>query len=104
MFIGAIVWAFLVFAYAGKWIWARAAALAEFRHPIQCCYIGLVPVSSMLVALAATPYSPALGEVLFTLGAVGQLAFGIHRTGATAKSTHRLAAVNGWTGRPAAHL
>jgi len=81
MLIAGFVWALLLLAYIGKWIWARPLALAEFHHPIQCCFIGLVPVSTMLIALAAAPYSHAAGRALFTLGAAGQLIFGVHRTG-----------------------
>lgn len=67
-----------------KWIWARPLALAEFQHPIHCCFIGLLPVSTLLIALAVAPYSHGAGQALFTTGAAGQLIFqmifGIHRS------------------------
>jgi tellurite resistance protein len=85
MLIAVFAWALLLLAYIGKWIWARPLALAEFQHPIQCCFIGLVPVSTVLIALAVAPYSHGAGQALFTTGAAGQLIFqlifGIHRTG-----------------------
>jgi len=85
MLIAVFAWALLLLAYLGKWIWARPLALAEFQHPIQCCFIGLVPVSTVLIALAVAPYSHGAGQALFTTGAAGQLIFqlifGIHRTG-----------------------
>src|SRR6266404_2621809 len=81
MLIAVITWALLLLAYIGKWIWARPQAVAEFRHPIQCCFIGLVPVSTMLIALAVAPYSHSAAQALFAIGAAGQLIFGIHRTG-----------------------
>ena len=81
MLTAVVVWALLLLAYLGKWIWSRSQALAEFRHPVQCCFIGLVPVSTMLIALAIAPYSNEAAWALFALGALGQLAFGIHRTG-----------------------
>ena len=81
MLIATTVWALLLLCYTGKWIWARAAALAEFRHPIQCCFIGLVPLATMLIALAVEPYSHTVAEALFVIGAAGQLGFGLHRTG-----------------------
>jgi tellurite resistance protein len=80
MLIAVFAWAVLLLAYIGKWIWARPLALAEFRHPIQCCFIGLVPVSTMLIALAVAPYSHGTEQALFTTGAAGQLIFGIHRS------------------------
>ena len=81
MLITVASWALLLLAYLGKWIWARPQALAEFRHPVQCCFIGLVPVSTLLIALAIAPYAHEAAQTLFTMGAVGQLIFGIHRAG-----------------------
>lgn len=81
MLIATTVWVLLLLGYVGKWLWARSVALGEFRHPVQCCFIGLVPVSTMLIALAVEPYSPRLAEALFAIGAAGQLGFGLHRTG-----------------------
>ncbi len=52
MLIAVVVWIALILSYIGKWLWARADALAEFSHPILCCFVGLVPVSTVLVALA----------------------------------------------------
>ena len=54
MLIAVVVWLVLILAYIGKWLWARSDALAEFSHPILCCFVGLVPVSTVLVALAIT--------------------------------------------------
>ena len=81
MLTAVIVWALLLLAYLGKWIWSRSRALAEFHHPVQCCYIGLIPVSTMLIALAVAPYSNEAAWALFAIGGLSQLAFGIHRTG-----------------------
>ncbi len=81
MLIALTAWVVLLILYLAKWVWARPLAQAEFHHPVQCCFIGLAPVSTLLIALAALPYSHELASVLFTIGAIGQLAFGVHRTG-----------------------
>jgi tellurite resistance protein len=67
--------------YAAKWIWARAEALAEFRHPVQCCFIGVVPASTALIGIAIRPYALLTAETLAAVGVVGQLIFGVYRTG-----------------------
>ena len=67
--------------YAAKLAWARDAALAEWRHPVQCCYVGLAPTATMLVALAVLPYTSAGARALFAVGAVAQVAFAVWRTG-----------------------
>ena len=56
-------------------------AVAEFRHPIQCCFVGLVPVSTALIGIALRPHVPLIAAVLATIGIVGQLLFGLYRTG-----------------------
>ena len=79
--VGAAVWLILLVFYALKWLVARAAALAEVRHPVLCCFIALVPVTTLLIAVAAVPHDRGLAIALFALGAAGQLGFGLWRTG-----------------------
>lgn len=81
MAVAAAVWALLLVLYLGKWILMRQDAVGETRHPIQCCFVGLVGVSTMLVAGAALPYSRLAAEALFALGATFTLAFALWRTG-----------------------
>ena len=81
MLVAALVWAALVILYVAKWFLARSEAGAEWEHPIQCCFIGLIGVSTSLVSLAAQPYSSALAELLFFAGASFTVAFALWRTG-----------------------
>lgn len=81
MLLAVPVWLVLLLLYVSKWLWAREDALAEFEHPVLCCFIGLVPVSTVLVALAILPYAHAIAVVLFVVGAIGQLSFGVYRSG-----------------------
>ena len=81
MLLAVVVWLVLVLLYISKWLWAREDALTEFEHPVLCCFIGLVPVSTVLVSLAIAPYSHTIAIVLFGFGAIGQLIFGVYRSG-----------------------
>jgi tellurite resistance protein len=81
MLLGVAIWGLLVAMYAAKWAWHRDDALAEAAHPIQCCFIGLVPVSTLLVSTALLPYSRAAAIGLFALGATGSVAFSVWRHG-----------------------
>ncbi|BDG74343.1 dicarboxylate transporter/tellurite-resistance protein TehA [Roseomonas fluvialis] len=81
LLLAAAVWAILLILYVGKWLLARDAALAEAAHPVQCCFVGLVGVATMLVAGAAIPLSRELALILYALGAVFTLAFGVWRSG-----------------------
>jgi tellurite resistance protein len=81
MLLAIAIWIVLLLLYVSKWLWAREDALAEFEHPVLCCFIGLVPVSTVLVALAIAPYAHAIAVAFFVVGAIGQLGFGVYRSG-----------------------
>ncbi|HEY9885255.1 MAG TPA: dicarboxylate transporter/tellurite-resistance protein TehA [Thermosynechococcaceae cyanobacterium] len=81
MLLAVVVWLVLVLLYISKWLSAREDALTEFEHPVFCCFIGLVPVSTVLVALAIAPHFHAIAVTLFGVGAAGQLSFGVYRSG-----------------------
>lgn len=75
------VWLLLLILYANKWFSSGADARAEVAHPIQCCFVALVPVTAMLVGIAVLPHSRLLAEVLCMLGSVTSLVFGAWRHG-----------------------
>jgi tellurite resistance protein len=82
MGIAAAIWAVLMVLYVAKWIFARTAAQDEAHHPVQCCFVGLVGVATMLIAGAALPYSRTTTIVLFVAGATFTIVFAVWRTGA----------------------
>lgn len=82
MLAGAMTWAVLLVLFAAKWIGRSQEAIAEAFHPVQCCFIGLVGVSTMLVGIAAQPYSHGTAIGLCGLGAAFTLGFAVWRTGA----------------------
>ncbi|AWN34386.1 dicarboxylate transporter/tellurite-resistance protein TehA [Methylobacterium radiodurans] len=75
------VWAVLVVLYALKAILAPDKLAAEVAHPVQCCFIGLAGVATMLVAGGFVTYSPGAATVLFGLGFLFTLGFAVWRTG-----------------------
>jgi tellurite resistance protein len=85
------VWAALILLYAAKWVFARGEAVAELRHPVQCCFVGLIGVSSSVIAIAAHPYSAAAAHILFIAGALFTLAFALWRTGLLWRGEHDVA-------------
>ncbi len=78
---GVAVWLIITVLYALKWVLAPAAAFAEAEHAVQCCYVGLAGVATMLVGLALLPYSLLLTEALFAAGFVFTFFFALWRTG-----------------------
>jgi len=62
MALAAIVWGLLLLLFILRWVFSREESLVEAHHPVQCCFIGLAGVSTMLIALAALPYSRLVAE------------------------------------------
>jgi tellurite resistance protein len=81
MLVAGIVWALTLALYTAKWIYAREEALRELEHPVQCCFVGLIGVATMLVSLAVLPYSRPAAQIAFAIGAFFTLAFAVWRTG-----------------------
>lgn len=75
------VWAVLVVLYALKAVLAPDKLAAEAAHPVQCCFIALAGVATMLVAGGLVPYSAEAATVLFGLGFLFTLGFAVWRTG-----------------------
>jgi tellurite resistance protein len=80
-FVTLAVWLILIVLYGLKWMVAREEALKEVSHPVQCCFIGLVGVATMLAAGGLLPYSRIGAETIFLVGAAYTLAFSVWRTG-----------------------
>jgi tellurite resistance protein len=70
-----------VVLYIGKWLAAPEAAKAELEHPVQCCFIGLVGVATMLVAGAILPHARGVAVLLAAAGMIFTLGFAVWITG-----------------------
>jgi tellurite resistance protein len=81
MLVAGIVWVVLMLLYITKWLWNREAAMAELKDPIQCCFVGLVPISMVLIAIALEPYARAVALVVLFAGAACTVLFTIWRLG-----------------------
>lgn len=81
MALAFVVWAILVACYAMKWLGHREAAVEEAKHPVQCCFIGLVPASTALMAVVLAPHAHALAVAALVVGGVGHVLFSVWRVG-----------------------
>jgi len=79
--VDAAIWVLLLIGYIAKMIWRYPSFREEFSHPVSCCFIGLIPTSAMLIAVAARTYAPFTAEMLFFAGLIVQIIFAVHRTG-----------------------
>lgn len=81
MAMAMLVWLAISLLYLAKWIWARDAARGEWNHPVQCCFVALGPLATMLAALAVHRYAPDAARAVFLVGASAQVTFMIYRVG-----------------------
>lgn len=79
--VAGVVWALLVLIYIAKALLAPAKLSAEIAHPVQCCFIGLAGVSTMLIAGGLVPHWHIGAYFVFVVGFLFTIAFGIWRTG-----------------------
>lgn len=81
MLAAGLVWLTVAILYALKWIVAPEAARAEIAHPVQCCFVGLAGVATMLVAGGLAPHARGAALILYAAGAAFTCAFAVWRTG-----------------------
>jgi tellurite resistance protein len=79
--MGLAAWAGLLALYARKWLVQRAEAVAELQHPLQSAFAALVPVASMLAAVALIPFSRGAATGVFGIALAAQLALGLGLNG-----------------------
>lgn len=79
--LGFAIWLVLIVLYVAKWLVAPKEAMAELEHPIQCCFVGLIGVATMLAGLSILPYSRIAAEFIALAGFSVALLFLLWRTG-----------------------
>ncbi|PJR08767.1 dicarboxylate transporter/tellurite-resistance protein TehA [Sinorhizobium meliloti] len=79
--VAGAVWAVLVVLYILKAILAPAKLMEEAAHPVQCCFIGLAGVSTMLIAGGLVPHSQLGASIVFAIAFIFTLLFAVWRTG-----------------------
>jgi tellurite resistance protein len=82
LLLAALVWAALLLGFLVQTASHPQEARKEAEHAVQGGTPALLAISTLLVALAALPYSHALTSVLAIAGIGGHLGFSLWQTGA----------------------
>jgi tellurite resistance protein len=69
----AALWVLLASSYIAKWASAPEVARSEWRHPVQCAFVAIIPASLLLLLPALAPRLGLAGEILFLLAACVQV-------------------------------
>lgn len=78
-----LVWALWAALYLARWARpaTRRAVVAELAHPALGFFAALVPVATLIAAVAIRPHLPAVAGALAVAGIAGQVAFGAYAVG-----------------------
>ena len=87
--LATVIWLIFIVAYGVKWLHFRHQAKEELQNLIQCCFISLIPITTILIGLAALPYGFSLSVGLITLGIIGQLVFAAYRAAGLWRGIHK---------------
>lgn len=87
-----VVYSVLLVAYIGKWFKNRHLALDELRHLLLCCFISLIFITTMLLAMALAPYQPQIALTVLIIATVAQLLFSAYRTAGLWRGLHQFSA------------
>ena len=87
--LATVIWLIFIVAYGVKWLRFRHQAKEELQNLIQCCFISLIPITTILIGLAALPYGFLLSVGLITLGIIGQLVFAAYRAAGLWRGIHK---------------
>ena len=86
--LAGVVWLLLMLAWFTKFLAFRQAFRADFQDLVQCCFISLIPITTIMSGLSLRPYAAAPAEVLIYLGIVGQLVFAMYRAAGLWRGLH----------------
>jgi tellurite resistance protein len=81
LLLAALVWLALLISYVIQALHNPMVVRSEFQHPVQGSTPALLAIATLLIALAALPYSRPLAYILTTAGIFWHLSFSLWHTG-----------------------
>lgn len=92
--LAALLFVLVLGLYGAKALKHRPAMLDEFNHPIRQNFFPTISISLLLLALAAYPYSAAVAEGMWIVGAALHLVFTLRVIGRWIVHKHDIAHLN----------
>ncbi|TNG94798.1 dicarboxylate transporter/tellurite-resistance protein TehA [Pasteurellaceae bacterium USgator11] len=89
LFVSGIVWLLLLGVYLAKWVIAANSAREELQHLVVCCFISLIPITTMLLGMALLHVIYPVALWLILLGTLGQLLFAAYRSAGLWRGIHK---------------
>lgn len=86
--VGGMIWTLFICVYLYKWIYRADSAQLELHDMIQCCFISLIPITTILMGIALIPYGLFLAKAFVFVGILGAVLFAAYRSGGLWRGTH----------------
>ena len=86
--VGGVSWTGFFLVYIYKWVYRKESAQLELHDIIQCCFISLLPITTILMGLAFLPYASLLAAGFIAAGILGAMFFAAYRSGGLWRGTH----------------
>ncbi|MDO4905492.1 MAG: dicarboxylate transporter/tellurite-resistance protein TehA [Lautropia sp.] len=87
-----VVWLSLMIGFVIKLLGYRQELLADLHDPVRCCFLSMVPITTILTGMSLLPYLYGLGLTMIVLGTLGQLSFAMYRSGGLWRGGHSMEA------------
>lgn len=88
LILGGLSWVLFLLIYIYKWVCRIESARLELHDTIQCCFISLIPITTILMGIAMVPYVLFLAKVFVFLGILGAILFAAYRSAGLWRGTH----------------
>lgn len=86
--IAFIFWIFLSIGYLSKWHLYKDLAKDEFFDKVLCCFVSLIPITTMLIGILLLPISTLATWIFAIIGTLAQLSFSAYRNAGLWRGTH----------------
>lgn len=74
-------WATCLGLWLLRWLFDRPLALAEWRNPVTSLYFALLPMSTLIAAIAIAPHLPATADAMLLAGVCAEIILYVVRLG-----------------------
>lgn len=83
-----MIWLLLILAYVYKAWTVPEQVKADLQNLVMCCFLSLIPITTMLMGMTVMPYSRFVAILLFAVAIPAQLLFSAYRVPGLWRGVH----------------
>ncbi|MDO5749915.1 MAG: dicarboxylate transporter/tellurite-resistance protein TehA [Rothia sp. (in: high G+C Gram-positive bacteria)] len=90
--VASLLWLVLVVVFGLKVFKRPDAVRAELADPVLCCFLSLIPITTIELGVALLPYARMLAQTVIIAAVIAQLAFAMYRVPGLWRGKHTMEA------------